>query len=853
MKRGRIPGRTPATLAAVTLLAAATVVAGEAGVSAAQDVVTTQSYTIANTSAPGFSAVAQPDTAGSTADYLISFTNPTALTAGVSTVTLTDPSGATVFPAAAGDYLVYGNTPTGSQAVSRAELGAGNHSVTLVLGSSVAAGQPLSIYVMGATNPAQAGTYSLDVSTSGDTALTSTASYQITAATSTPALNPTASPLVPGNAATYVIGTFKAASALAAGDLISLSSSAGTGTTDDVTFPTTASDYTINDLTTGTSVVPTNVSVSGAASGLTGQTVLLTVPGTVAAGDVLSVTVTGAHNPTTVQSDTISAAAPSTAAATTGSLQLGTSVSGTSIALSQTGAGATGAQYIVGFTASTALPAGGTVTLTAPAGTSFSGAKVTVTDSNPTAGWSSVVATPLKLAQANGSAVDNQLTVALPSAVAAGDTVYIELNGVTNPTAGAYGGGTGDFTLSTSTDAVAVEVPSYSVTSTSSALEASVELSSMAPGTAATYTIGNLKTTAALASGSSTIELKAPAGTVFPSVASDYTIGDLTTSAAPAHPVAVAGGGTDDVVLTLGANVAAGDYVDIVASDVDNPGPSVYNMSVVGDVAAAIAPSSVVAPSPALGYWLATKTGQVYGVGAAASLGGMTTTSSTGPVVGIASTPDGQGYWVVTANGTVSAFGDAKSYGDLPADHVSVSDVVAIAPTTDGDGYWLVGRDGGMFAFGDAAFHGSIPGLHLHVSNIVGMVASPDGAGYLIVGSDGGVFSFGSAKFYGSLPGLHKHVNDIRAILPSSTGTGYVLVGSDGGAFVFGTGAHFAGSLPGRDIKVDDVVGIALTPDDGGYYMAGANGTVYTFGDAASFPAPSGLTSHLPVVAIAET
>jgi hypothetical protein len=256
---------------------------------------------------------------------------------------------------------------------------------------------------------------------------------------------------------------------------------------------------------------------------------------------------------------------------------------------------------------------------------------------------------------------------------------------------------------------------------------------------------------------------------------------------------------------------------------------------------------------PAPGYWLATANGQVYGNGAAPSLGGVTTSSASGPVVGIASTLTGQGYWVVTANGTVANFGNAKFYGDLPALNKHVTDIVAIAPTTDGLGYYLVGADGGFFTFGDAKFHGSLPGIGLHVHDVVGMVATPGGAGYLLVGADGGVFTFGDSRFYGSLPSIHKHVHDVRAILPSSTGRGYVLVGSDGGAFIFGTGVKFLGSLPGQGVKVADIAGIALTPDNGGYYMAGGDGHVYGFGDAQVAAEPAGLTSNLPVAAIAGT
>jgi hypothetical protein len=256
---------------------------------------------------------------------------------------------------------------------------------------------------------------------------------------------------------------------------------------------------------------------------------------------------------------------------------------------------------------------------------------------------------------------------------------------------------------------------------------------------------------------------------------------------------------------------------------------------------------------PADGYWLATANGQVYGNGAAQSFGNVATSAVTGPVVGIAATPTTKGYWVVTANGMVSAFGDAQFYGDLPDLGKHVKDIVAIAPTSNGEGYYLVGADGGFFTFGDAKFAGSLPGIHIHVHDVVGMVATPSGAGYLLVGADGGVFSFGQSHFYGSLPGIHKNVHDIRAILPSSAGTGYILVGADGGAFTFGSGVRFYGSLPGEGVRVANIVGIALTPDNAGYYMAGSDGHVYTFGDAQAAPQAAGLTSNLPVAAIAGT
>jgi hypothetical protein len=255
-------------------------------------------------------------------------------------------------------------------------------------------------------------------------------------------------------------------------------------------------------------------------------------------------------------------------------------------------------------------------------------------------------------------------------------------------------------------------------------------------------------------------------------------------------------------------------------------------------------------PPVAQGYWLATETGGVFAAGSVKSLGGISTPASD-PVVGLAASAGGRGYWMVTADGSVAAFGNAMSHGDLPGAGVKVSDIVAIAPTTNGKGYWLVGRDGGLFAFGNASFHGSIPGAKKHVSNIVGMVTSPTGGGYLLVGSDGSVFAFGTSRFYGSLPNDHVQTNDICAILVAASGKGYVLVGSDGGAFIFGNGINFHGSLPADRINVDDIVGIALTPDGKGYYMAASNGSVYPFGDARAQTMPTGLSAHLPVVAIA--
>ena len=59
------------------------------------------------------------------------------------------------------------------------------------------------------------------------------------------------------------------------------------------------------------------------------------------------------------------------------------------------------------------------------------------------------------------------------------------------------------------------------------------------------------------------------------------------------------------------------------------------------------------------------------------------------PVVGVATTPDGQGYWLVASDGGVFAFGDAPFEGSMGGRHLNAP-IVGIAPTRNGQGYWLV-------------------------------------------------------------------------------------------------------------------------------------------------------------------
>ena len=198
------------------------------------------------------------------------------------------------------------------------------------------------------------------------------------------------------------------------------------------------------------------------------------------------------------------------------------------------------------------------------------------------------------------------------------------------------------------------------------------------------------------------------------------------------------------------------------------------------------------------------------------------------PIVGMASTPDGNGYWNVASDGGIFTFGDATFYGSTGSIHLN-QPIVGMASTPDGGGYWLVASDGGIFAFGDAAFLGSTGNIHLN-RPVVGMAATPDGRGYWLVASDGGVFSFGDAAFHGSTGSIHLN-QPIVGMAATPGGGGYWMVASDGGIFSFGDAA-FHGSTGGIHLN-RPVVGMAATPDGQGYWMDASDGGIFAFGDAA--------------------
>ena len=254
--------------------------------------------------------------------------------------------------------------------------------------------------------------------------------------------------------------------------------------------------------------------------------VALTLTTSVASGGTVNIVASGVNPipPATTQNIAVYIT-PTTAAGgaasgpqeVTNTVNFGSSVKSVTLAVSPLVAGAS-AIYTTGFTASSG-PAN-SVTLAEP-NTTFTGITgALITDT--TGGWHVVVNPPTGITFGT-----NAVTVSTaPNVINAGDAVTVTVAGVSNPAAGTYT----DFAVSTSTDSVPANGPSYTITAAGTA-GVNVIVNPPTVGTLATYTITGLFAASAITGGltASAITLTAPAGTVFPTAPSAYMITDSTT------------------------------------------------------------------------------------------------------------------------------------------------------------------------------------------------------------------------------------------------------------------------------------------------------------------------------------
>ena len=246
-------------------------------------------------------------------------------------------------------------------------------------------------------------------------------------------------------------------------------------------------------------------------------------------------------------------------------------------------------------------------------------------------------------------------------------------------------------------------------------------------------------------------------------------------------------------------------------------------------------------PSGSGGYWMVARDGGIFSFCDARFHGSMGGQRLNQPIVGMASTRNGDGYWLVASDGGIFAF-NAPFHGSMGGKPLNAP-IVGMARTPSGNGYWMVASDGGIFSFGDAAFHGSMGGQRLNAP-IVAMAASPNG-GYWLVASDGGIFAFG-VPFRGSMGGQRLN-QPIVGMTPNGDGTGYWMVASDGGIFAFGV--PFRGSMGGQRLN-QPIVGMSRSPDGNGYRLVAADGGIFSF-NAPFFGSTGAMRLNQPMVGMA--
>ena len=324
------------------------------------------------------------------------------------------------------------------------------------------------------------------------------------------------------------------------------------------------------------------------------------------------------------------------------------------------------------------------------------------------------------------------------------------------------------------------------------------------------------------------------------------------TTGSPTGSVAVQNGGTTVCTIALqpaGPNTAAGSCPALSGTQLP-PGSYALTANYPGDgnfqSSVSSARSLAIADQATQGYWEVGSDGGIFSFGTAHFYGSMGGAPLNAPIVGIASTNDGEGYWLVSKDGGVFAFGDAPFYGSMGGGPLN-QPVVGIASTPDGEGYWLVAKDGGVFAFGHAPFYGSMGGRPLN-RPIVGIAADPTTGGYWEVASDGGIFAF-HAPFLRSARNVL--VAPIVGMASTNGGEGYWAVASDG-SLIAGGDAPLLGSMEAQALN-KPIRGIGATPDGAGFRMVASDGGIFAFGDAEFDGSMGGIPLNAPIVGIASS
>ncbi len=578
----------------------------QASISTSSD--TAAALTAAYAITSGISALTGPTPTPATANtaysvYTVGFKTSASgsLVGGAGTITLSfvnSPTAAT-FPGTAGAYII------NNVAVTNIASGGGTASVTLTVPGNVNIGpsSSVTVIVFGAHNPQNPGNYTINVSTSSDTAPSATSSFVIgTSVANAKMQTGFPSPDTAGATSTVYHASFNASNVPAgSGNL-----AAGTGTITltfptGTTLPTTASLYTVTAsnavCNADGSITTANVTASAQPSSVnvSGTSVTITTPVAVTAGDCALVSITGAGNPGAGTAYTFSASSSADVAASTSTTYtIATSVTNVTVAPSTnlvgTGVGnPVTAAYTISFTATTAIsgnnstpdtvtfcPSGansylpngpGDYVFQVASGVYLPGVSVGAASNTPGA--------PNSTLNCAGAGTATAETIQLPEALsyAAGQTVSIVVNPIVNPAASTAN----TIAVSTTGDTSPVASSAFSTVAVSTNhVYGQYGSPSVTNAGGANYVVNAV---AYSTSTPATVTVTAPCGTVF-STGAFYTVNGNAGLGGAAGTSPGCGTAGNVLTITNTANLTAGTAFTVTVPHTDVTFPTgTYNTS----------------------------------------------------------------------------------------------------------------------------------------------------------------------------------------------------------------------------------------------------------------------------------
>ncbi len=512
--------------------------------------------------------ISDTQVAASGANYSLNFDTSTngALFGSVDTITIAFPSGTTP-PSSPSSYFVNYVPVLSAPTISGPSATITVPEYGFIGGYSGPTPLTIAVEVYGVINPSTAGSYTIGLSTSRDTAVVNSSTFQIgTAVTSaTIALSDNAAGAPSVN---WTVG-FSATSGITSG--VSLIVFTAPQTT---TLPTTASDYVVN-------------SVAASAVNISGTTVSITSPVSVSSAGAVSVSIANVINPTVAMNYSNAVISTSTDPAPVGlpPIIIATTVTG------ETGGPSNSLRTIAGnsestsisvtFTPTNEVPGGDYISLCLPT-TSYTLASSASDYTVAQGGSGPLAVTTASAASCPPSTGGYQLQI--PSTLNMFGTisplvpVTVVANGLINPSI------TGPFTgyIFTTTDpGPAPFTFSLNSGTANEVLNPVIADSSTASGALTTLT-ANFYSTAGLSPGS-TVTIGLPSSFTLPGPSADYSINASACNLGTNCSAITLGSGT--VTLTVGtAGFSANTYFTVligISSSATNPsGPGEYQATI---------------------------------------------------------------------------------------------------------------------------------------------------------------------------------------------------------------------------------------------------------------------------------